>query len=161
MRKSVKLFTIGVVVVFGLVACGGGSDEATSVQEDVVESAVLESEEPDEELAVSEAALRMAIVDETSAGIPEEFEVWVRGSGSWFHAQDSLLEQAGPFPVGEPTSFFIYPRGREGAEIEVTLELPQDVIPASVQHMVTIAVFDDEVVVSGTSVPGFEETLRP
>lgn len=102
-------------------------------------------------------SLRMAVRDETSNGVPEDFEVWIRGTGSWFFAQDTLEEDAGPFPVGEPTSFFVYPQGRDSTEIEVNVLVSDEVTSKSVRDMITITVFDDEIEVSGTSIPELEK----
>ena len=144
-----------VIMVFAVLS---PSDEAAeSVGSDAVE-VIDEAPEP-EVVSVAEAVLRMGVTDETTTGIPEDFEVWVRGTGSWFYAQDSLIEEAGPFAVGQPVSFFIYPQGRESTEIEVSLVLSDDVIAGSVRDLITIAVSDTDVTVSGTSVPDFEATF--
>ena len=100
----------------------------------------------------------MSVLDETSSGLSERFEVWIRGSGSWFPTQDNLLAEGGPFKTGEPVSFFIYPEGRDTPEIEVQLLVPATVLPGSVRDLIEIEVYDDEIKVFGTSVPGFEAT---
>lgn len=98
-------------------------------------------------------SLRMSVRDETSTGVPQDFEVYIRGTGSWYFAQETLQENAGPFPIGEDTNFYIYPQGRESTEIEVNVLVSEDVVPSSVRDMITITVFDDEIEVSGTSIP--------
>lgn len=112
--------------------------------------------EVSEEPILDFATLRMAIVDETTDGIPKEFNVWVRGTGDWFYALETLIEQAGPFPVEEPTSFYIYPQGRDSTEIEVDVLVPADVIPDSVKSMIRITVYDEEVKVNGLAIAGLE-----
>lgn len=173
-------------VVVGLVgaltACGGGGANQTEsvnpappppVSAPEPQPAPAPSPAPDEystpgvgesdtadEGPVTEAVLRMAIHDATTSGIPERFEVWIRGTGSWFYSQDWLQEEAGPFPTGETSSFFIYPEGRDTPEIEVELVVPPDVKPGSVLDLVSIEVYDDKILVIGTSVPGFEATFE-
>ena len=151
------IFVVG-VAMFALSACAG------SVEEEASPAAIVEEVEPEPEAEVApepedldEAILRVSIVDDTSSGLHEEFEVWIRGTGSWFYStRGSLIEEAGPFPVAEPASFFIYPQGRDSTEIEVDVLLPSDVIPGSPQHMISISVTDTEVEVTGTSIPDFE-----
>jgi hypothetical protein len=159
----------GVVVAAGiaimLAACGGGGSESGSAPAPAPAPAPQqpepeEAEDEDETAEVSEAVLRMAITDETTGGLPERFEVWIRGTGSWFAAQDMLLEAAGPFVTGEPTTFFIYPEGRDTPEIEVELIVPKTVIPGSVRDLVEIEVYDTEIKIFGTSVPGFEAVYQ-
>jgi len=106
------------------------------------------------------AVLRMAVTDETSSGISDNFEVWVQGTGSWFYALDSLIEEAGPFPTDEPSSFFIYPEGRDGNEIQVQLFVPSTVNAGSAQDMIEIVVSDSEITIFGTSVPNTGGTYR-
>lgn len=163
MRKWKTLAaTVGAAVV--LAGCGGSSESPEAAPtptapqeapEEAPEEAPDEAEEVEEE-ALSEAVLRMSITDETSTGLPDRFEVWIRGSGSWFASQDTLLEEGGPFRIGEPVTFFIYPEGRDTPEIEVELVLPANVIPGSARDLVEIEVYDNEIKIFGTSVPGFE-----
>lgn len=135
--------------------------EASADAEEQAEEQLADDEDQAAEEApatVDEAVLRMAIWDETSSGLHPRFEVWIRGTGSWFASQDLLLEEAGPFPTGEPASFFIYPEGRDTPEIEVQLVVPATVIPGSVRDLIEIEVYDDEIIVFGTSVPDFSAT---
>lgn len=184
--RTAALPMLGLSLALLLSACGGSEDSATVVDEAPSEVSVEEPEEqaePDPESdpeaeevteepalpeggeasdeapeTVTEAVLRMAIWDETTSGLHPRFEVWIRGTGSWFAAQDLLLEDGGPFPTGEPTSFFIYPEGRDTPEIEVQLVVPPTVSPGSVRDLVEIEVYDDEIIVYGTSVPDFSAT---
>ncbi len=159
------VWVVAIVLGFGLIlqSCAGGngstdsdfeSNSAEVAPEPAPETEVEVAPEPED---LDEAILRVFIVDDTSSGLHEEFEVWIRGTGSWFYStRGSLIEEAGPFPVAEPASFFIYPQGRDSTEIEVDVLLPLDVIPGSPQHMISISVTDTEVQVTGTSIPDFE-----
>lgn len=167
-KKKVPVWIWIVAVVAGLALLGtifGGGDseeeaseaEASQVQpEDTADAAEAEESVEPAEAGADSVLLRMAVIDETSGGVPEDFEVWIRGTGSWFFSQDSIQEDAGPFPVAEPASFFIYPQGRDSTEIEVSVEISEDVIPGSTRDTIFITVFDDEVEISGTSIPGGE-----
>jgi len=73
-------------------------------------------------------------------------------------AEGLQLEDGGPFPTGEPTSFLVYPEGRATPEIEVELVVPPTVIPGSVRDLVEIKVYDDELVVLGTAGPDGKST---
>ena len=161
MVKKLKTLAAAVGAAVVLTGCGGSSEApeaapAPTAPQEAPDEAPEEAPEESEEEVLSEAVLRMGIRDETSGGLPERFEVWIRGTGSWFASQDTLLEQGGPFKVGESVTFFIYPEGRDTPEIEVELILPANVIPGSARDLVVIEVYDDEIKVFGTSVPGFE-----
>jgi len=159
------VWVVAIVLGFGFIlqSCGGGngstdsdfeSNSAEVAPEPALELEVEVAPEPED---LDEAILRVFIVDDTSSGLHEEFEVWIRGTGSWFYAtRGREIEEAGPFPVAEPTSFFIYPQGRDSTEIEVDVLLRSDVIPGSVQHQILITVTDTDVEVRGTSIPDFE-----
>ena len=166
--RAVNRFMLSMLAVIALAGCassapsGGSADQEASTSE-VSEEAPGITEEPTDDSSSeaaseppSEAALRMVVWDDSSNGAAEDFEVWIQGTGSWFPAQTELLEEAGPFPVGSESTFFIYPEGRDGVEIEVMLEVPSDVIEGSVKDMVQIEVGDSSLVVFGTSVPDFE-----
>lgn len=138
------------------------------------EQSATEPVKPESEQELSEATLRMTVTDNTSDGISEDFEVWIKGTGSWFYSQNYLIEESGPFPVGQPSSFFIYPDGRDATvgadaqgriqvlEIRVPVEVSSDVIPSSPKDMIRIDVYDSEIIVSGTSIADSEIVLdRP
>jgi len=165
MKRHINaIVAVGLATV--LAACGGGASDggsgtssptpATTTTPAPDPTPTEQEQEQAEDESVTEAVLRMGIIDETTDGIPERFEVWIRGTGSWFYAQGFLQEAAGPFPTGKASSFFIYPEGRDTPEIEVELVVPPTVIPGSPRDLVTIEVYDDKILVFGTSVPEFE-----
>lgn len=167
-KRKIPVWIWIVAVVAGLALLGtifGGGESGDGASETEASQVQSEdttgTEEPEESVEPDESAadsvlLRMAVIDETSGGVPDDFEVWIRGTGSWFFAQDSVTEEAGPFAVAEPASFFIYPQGRDSTEIEVSVEVSEEVIPGSTRDTIFITVFDDELEVSGTSIPGGE-----
>jgi hypothetical protein len=162
---SLKASTVSLGLLLALIsaACSGSDSERAQPAPAPPVQAPEPSGEPESgddaaDDGVDEAVLRMAITDLTTSGLSPNFEVWVRGTGSWFAAQDLLLESAGPFTTDQQTSFFIYPEGRDTPELEVELLVPRTVIPGSVRDLIEIEVYDDEIIVYGTSVPGFSMT---
>lgn len=165
-KKKLPIWIWIVAVLAGLTLLGAifGEDETeeevTQSQEEVIEPSEKTAEVGEatesKDVVLESAILRMAIVDETSSGIPEEFEIWIRGTGSWFYSQGAVIEDGGPFAVSEAATFFIYPEGRDSNEIEVNVLVPEDVIPGSIQHTIFISVYDDELEVYGTSIDGGE-----
>jgi hypothetical protein len=166
------LIVVGSLALISFVFGGDDSEVTPEASENAPQQ--VDEPEPEPEQEFSDAALRMTVTDNTSDGIPEDFEVWIKGTGSWFYSQNSLIEEGGPFPVEEPSSFFIYPNGRDATvgadafgevqelEIRVPVEVPSDVIPGSPRDMIYIDVYDSEIIVSGTSIADSEIVLdRP
>ena len=97
-------------------------------------------------------------LDENQKTYPD-FEVWIRNSGSWFPSFEfggDLLESVGPFPVGELSDgdLYIYPFGRSGLEISVPIRLSDEHISDSTRDMLSIAIEDGVLTVSGTVLDG-------
>ncbi len=115
-----------------------------------------------------EKVLRVAVNDDTSdwesgtSGLPN-LEVWMPGTGSWFPDTSfgsDVIEEAGPFPVGEATEIFIYPEGREDPEFAVEVVVDADIIAGSVRDMIQINIDDSTVNVNGAPIPGFEVAFQ-
>ena len=113
-------------------------------------------------------ALRVSVSDETSdwesgsSGLPN-LEVWIPGTGSWFPDTSfgsDVIENGGPFRVGETTEIFIYPDGRDDPEFAVEVLVDADIIAGSVRDMIQITVDDATVNVFGTSIPGLEVNFQ-
>lgn len=106
--------------------------------------------------------LEVAVMDWTENNPPaERAEIWVRGHGSWF--LDLEFEGDGPkalgeFPVGElrTDDFYVYPDGRNGAEINVGFEMTEDMISGSTQARTFVRIYDDHVQIVGTAIPSGE-----
>jgi len=67
--------------------------------------------------------IKFMVWDATINNAPSRnFEIWVRGTGSWYPKLHlgADFKEFGPFPVGETQQLFIYPTGREGSEIELS-----------------------------------------
>ena len=117
--------------------------------------AATPSEEVDSEEAVvaKEGTFKMAVFNYDTQSYPD-LEIWVRGTGSWYPNADSGdgRDEFGPFPVGESIEgdFFVYPFGRDGIEVPVTLELSQDHISESDRDMVWVWIEDGVLIVTGT-----------
>ena len=105
-----------------------------------------------EDLAPGTFRLSFTNWDETSY---PDLEIWIRGYGSWFpNADGDLLENVGPFVLGQPLSgdFFVYPSGRSGVEIPVTLNLNENHISNSPRDMVLVYIEDGILFVSGSPI---------
>lgn len=161
---------LGVFVVAGVLGSLGGEradDAEVTTTDDAGDGSTPAQVAPEpgpETEPRAEKVLRVSVTDDTSAwepgssGLPN-IEVWIRGTGSWFPDTSfgsDVLEDAGPFPVGEPTEFFIYPEGRDGPELAAQVVVDEDVTAGSVRDMITITVDDTAVTVAGTPIPGFE-----
>ena len=85
-----------------------------------------------------------------------DFEVWIRGSGSWYPDLEAgeSLETVGPFEVGAEIegSFYVYPFGRDGVELPVTIKLEENHISDSPRDLVMISIEEGQLLVSGTPV---------
>ena len=131
------------------------AQETKSQAEENETPAVTPSEEADSEDAVvaKEGTFKMAVFNYDTQSYPD-LEIWVRGTGSWYPNADSGdgRDEFGPFPVGESIEgdFFVYPFGRDGIEVPVTLELSQDHISESDRDMVWVWIEDEVLIVTGT-----------
>lgn len=147
------------VLTLALAACGGAGPVATSTttSDPGTTSQTTSSQVSTEKL------LRISVWDDTSdwaaasrTGLPD-IEVWVRGTGSWFPDTSfggDVLEEAGPFPVGEVSYLHIFPDGRGGKEFVVELLVGDEVI--ALRDTISITIDDTTVNVFGTPVQGFE-----
>lgn len=91
-------------------------------------------------------------------------EVWVRGAGSWYPdlTFGSDRRSTAPFPIGQPNDFFVYPDGRDGAEIQVTFVMTEEMISGAARSVTHVEIYDAQVVVWGEAIPGHEQVFsRP
>ena len=111
-----------------------------------------------------EIDLRVSVFDDSVDRPLENFEVWVRGYGSWYPdlTFGGDVNTLGAFPVGElqEQNFFIYPDGRDGTEIRVEFEMTADMISGSVRDTVIVDVSDTTVTVTGTAIPGITQEFE-
>ncbi len=100
----------------------------------------------------------MTVTDDTEQR-PPEVEIWVRGQGSWYPdlTFGGDVRELGEYPVGEAGEFFVYPDGRDGAEVRVEFVMTPEMISGSDRAMTRVEVYDDEVLVWGEAIPGFEQ----
>lgn len=137
------------------------SSEAPVAEETFYENGSAEAQETDsaeeeqsEESAVlSEGTFKMAVFNYDDESYPD-LEVWVRGVGSWYPDAESgdTKSEFGPFPVGEilEGDFFVYPFGRDGIEVPVTINLKNDHISESDRDQIWIWIEDGVLTVTGT-----------
>ncbi len=103
-------------------------------------------------------ALRVAVTDDTDGplGGLGKVEVWVRGHGSWYPDLrfGGDVRTFDGFTLGKHDGdFFVYPDGRDGAEVRVLLDVPADMISGSVRDMVMVEIHRRKVVVIGVPIP--------
>ena len=108
---------------------------------------------PSEESKAAEKSFRLSVTNLDDDQYPD-FELWVRGNGSWFPKLEfggDVLDSAGPFPAQAllDGNFFIYPFGRDGIEVSVPLYLSSEHIPDSIRDMLPIVIEDRVLTVYG------------
>lgn len=151
---------LAVGLAFWLAGCTSEAPEADntpspSISQEATQEATEETEAP-EEMATSEplapGTLRLSFLNWDETSYPK-MEIWIRGHGSWFPTtrDDDLLENVGSFKLGSALEgdLFVYPFGRDGIEIPITLNLSSDHISNSVRDMVLIYIEDGQLFVSG------------
>ena len=173
-RKKTLAVVLGLGLAFLLAGCTIEAPEADSppspsasqeVTEDAQEStpAPEESAETQSSEDLAPGTIRLSFTNWDETPYPD-LEIWIRGYGSWFPNSDGdLLENVGPFDLGEPLSgdFFVYPFGRSGVEIPVALNLSEDHISNSPRDMVLVYIEDGILFVSGSPIAeGVEVPLK-
>ena len=101
---------------------------------------------------VATRTLAVAVFDDTTdRPLTPDVELWVRGRGSWFPDLVGGGDRAelGAFPVGTPETLFVYPDGRDGAEIAVPFRMTAAMVSGSVRDQVTVTIADTTVTVAG------------
>ena len=77
-------------------------------------------------------ALNVVVWDSTElTTAPLGTEVWIRGHGSWFPDLEQGIDSKtfGPFKVGNTTTIYFYPQGREEPEIKIASPITADFCP--------------------------------
>lgn len=160
-----KLKSVSIAVATLLLALPGCSATMTSSEAPVTEGTVSENgsaeaqvadsaeDQTDESAVLSEGTFKMAVFNYDEEPYPD-LEVWVRGIGSWYPDAESgdAKSEFGPFPVGEVLEgdFFVYPFGRDGIEVPVTINLKDDHISESDRDQIWIWIEDGVLTVTGT-----------
>ena len=153
--SAVLLLTLAGCVEVSSESVPVSPQEATSQSQESETPAAKPSEavETEDAVVTEEGTFKMAVFNYDTQSYPD-LEIWVRGTGSWYPNADfgDTKDDFGPFPVGESIEgdFFVYPFGRDGIEIPVTLELSQDHISESDRDMVWVWIEDEVLIVTGT-----------
>jgi hypothetical protein len=129
------------------------SQEAT---EDVQESSAADEQtaDPQPSEALAPGTFRLSFTNWDDATYAD-LEIWIRGYGSWFpNPEGDLLENVGPFEIGQtlPGELFVYPFGRSGIEVPVTLSLSLNHISNSPRDIVQVYIEDGVLFVSGSPI---------
>lgn len=107
------------------------------------------------------ASVRVAVFDDTEdEPLPQRAEIWIRGLGSWWIAKDTVKIVPGR-DFGTVDTMFIYPDGRDGSELSVKFKITSEMCPQGcVRDMISVAVEDSYVVVSGTPIRAATEEFE-
>ena len=158
--KSMSMAVAAVLLALSGCSPTMTSSEAPDAEETISENGSTEAQETDtaeeqsEESAIlSEGTFKMAVFNYDDESYPD-LEVWVRGIGSWYPDAESgdTKSEFGPFPVGEilEGDFYVYPFGRDGIEVPVTINLKDDHISESDRDQIWIWIEDGVLTVTGT-----------
>jgi hypothetical protein len=104
--------------------------------------------------------LDIAVFDDSvDRPLADDFEVWVRGSGSWYPDVEFGADSRtfGEYQVGEADEFYIYPDGRDATEVRVEFTMQPDMIAGSDMARTLVEVTDSEVIVIGLAIPDQEQ----
>lgn len=158
-RQKLLLLVLPIVAILLLSGCTGetNGDESPSIQssnssnnddEPSLSEEKESSDLPAEVLSSGYFNVSFANYDKTSY---PNLEIWIRGHGSWFPNDGDSIENIGPFAIGQSVlgSFFIYPFGRSGIEVPVTLNLKSDHISNSDRDSVLIYIEGRELFIFG------------
>jgi hypothetical protein len=108
-------------------------------------------------------SFKIQVWDDTVSNPPgQRAEVWVRGMGSWFPDLEfgaDVKSGVGPFPVGSTQEVFVYPDGRDGAEVKVSVVVGSNLISDSDRDAIIVEIGDTEVRVLGAAVQGRSLTM--
>lgn len=164
-RKKSLAVVLTVGLAFWLAGCSIEAPEADNIPspsvsqeatEDVQEPSAAPEQtaesQPSEALAPGTFRLSFTNWDDATYA---DLEIWIRGYGSWFpNPEGDLLENVGPFEIGQalPGEFFVYPFGRSGIEVPVTLSLSSNHISNSPRDMVQVYIEDRVLFVSGSPI---------
>lgn len=164
-RKKALAVVLAMGLAFWLAGCTSeapevGNTSSPSVSQEATEDAQESSAaaeqtadpQPSEALAPGTFRLSFTNWDEASYA---DLEIWIGGYGSWFpNSEGDLLENVGPFEIGQalPGEFFVYPFGRSGVEVPVTLSLSLNHISNSPRDMVQVYIEDGVLYVSGSPI---------
>ena len=106
--------------------------------------------------AHTEAKVKVIVNDDTDRyPLPEQSELWVRGTGSWWlarHVRGGVGgDTFGPFPIGIRQTMSLYPDDRDGGvKIEIPFTMTREMNPKGAPgHAIYITISDTEVTVLG------------
>ena len=102
-------------------------------------------------------AIRIGVFDDTeNRPLPRKAEIWMRGVGSWWIAQDNLKTVAAR-KLDSVEELFVYPDERpedgSGKELKFTFKITEEMCrDGCVRDMISIAISDHDVTVTGAPI---------
>jgi len=143
-RTFIVLFAIITFAMF--IACGGGG---------TVSDLPPATPQPSESVPAAAYMVRVGVHDDTDKRpLHSKAEIWFRGRGSWWIKTPtkfgSAVENLAEREPNVKDTIHIYPDGRDGKEITVSIMMTAEMIPkGSTRDSLTIEISDTEVTVYG------------
>jgi hypothetical protein len=99
------------------------------------------------------ATVRIGVFDDTeNVPLPRRAEIWIRGLGSWWIAQESVKNVPNR-EVGVLDTIYIYPDGRSGKELTAEFKMTAEMCPQGcARDLISVAISDTHVAVHGTPI---------
>jgi hypothetical protein len=166
MRVKYLIPFLILILIFSF-ACGGTPKEVTKTEEKEPElpEKVIEEEIIEEVEEIVEVSLKIAVWNDTEKNEPN-LEIWIKGTGSWYPDKESMefggdfFVPVEPFSSGKVNEIYIYPDGRAGSEIMVEITVTDEMTPESDRDTIHIEIYDETVIVIGTSVEGITKEFK-
>ena len=141
-------------------ACGGGN-ASTDSTETARPVAVVTTQLGETSTTLGTSSdmmiLEITVFDWTESVPPGDVSIGV-GFESW---QPDLefggdVREFGEYQVGVPSQFEVYPDGIGGMQIVVEFVMTDEMISGSPMSLTNVEIYDNEILVSGQAIPGFE-----
>lgn len=71
----------------------------------------------------------------------------------------SIERSFGNYPIGVPTTIWVYPDGADGNQVEVIFTMNGDMTSGSDRATTHIEIYDSTVVAWGEAIPDFEQSF--
>lgn len=170
-NRTIVISALTATVLF-VVGCGANTDRPTESSASTLlgEGSTTSVTPADREAsapttapsATSAVELKLSVFDWTETNPPPvEAFVVVGGKQVWTPDLEfgGDVHSFGTFEIGEPSTIVVYPDGHEGSEISVEFVMTSDMISGSDRDQTHVEIYDSEVLVWGTAIPGFEQSF--
>lgn len=114
----------------------------------------------------NQIVVRVAVWDETEKNkLAEKAEIWFRGHGSWWLQQAAKnggdVKDLGKRAAAETDKLFIYPDGRDGKEISVSIKMTESMCPnGCARDQIHVTITDSKVTVLGNPIKAANDEVE-